>query len=130
LSIGCAFKRIQCTPDLLLNDITGSSIFNPKITDIQLLPGPLRAQIGLAGEINRAAPRAQAALLEAMGEGKVTADGTNYELTPPFFLIATQNPIDHEGTFPLPEAQLDRFIVRLSLGYPGFEEEIALLQRL
>jgi MoxR-like ATPase len=129
-SIGCQFKRIQCTPDLLPNDITGSSIFNPKTTEFEFRPGPLFAQIVLADEINRATPRAQAALLEAMAERKVTADGNNYELTPPFFLIATQNPIDHEGTFPLPEAQLDRFLVRLSLGYPQFENEVSMLQRL
>jgi MoxR-like ATPase len=129
-SIGCDFKRIQCTPDLLPNDITGSSIFNPKTTEFEFRPGPLFAQIVLADEINRATPRAQAALLEAMAERKVTADGNNYELTPPFFLIATQNPIDHEGTFPLPEAQLDRFLVRLSLGYPQFENEVSMLQRL
>jgi MoxR-like ATPase len=129
-SIGCDFKRIQCTPDLLPNDITGSSIFNPKTTEFEFRAGPLFAQIVLADEINRATPRAQAALLEAMAERKVTADGNNYELTPPFLLIATQNPIDHEGTFPLPEAQLDRFLVRLSLGYPQFEHEVAMLQRL
>jgi MoxR-like ATPase len=129
-SIGCTFKRIQCTPDLLPNDITGSSIFNPKTTEFEFRPGPLFAQIVLADEINRATPRAQAALLEAMAERQVTADGTNYELTPPFLLIATQNPIDHEGTFPLPEAQLDRFLVRLRLGYPQFENEVSMLQRL
>lgn len=129
-SIGCSFKRIQCTPDLLPNDITGSSVFNPKTTEFEFRPGPLFAQIVLADEINRATPRSQAALLEAMAEGKVTADGTNYELMPPFLLIATQNPIDHEGTFPLPEAQLDRFLVRLKLGYPLFESEIAMLGRL
>ncbi|HEY4417778.1 MAG TPA: MoxR family ATPase [Verrucomicrobiae bacterium] len=129
-SVGCDFKRIQCTPDLLPNDITGSSIFNPKTTEFEFRPGPLFSQILLADEINRATPRAQAALLEAMAERKVTADGVNYELTPPFFLIATQNPIDHEGTFPLPEAQLDRFLVRLSLGYPQFENEVSMLQRL
>jgi MoxR-like ATPase len=129
-SVGCSFKRIQCTPDLLPNDITGSSIFNPKTTEFEFRAGPLFAQIVLADEINRATPRAQAALLEAMAERKVTADGNNYELTPPFFLIATQNPIDHEGTFPLPEAQLDRFLVRLSLGYPQFENEVSMLQRL
>ncbi len=129
-SIGCEFKRIQCTPDLLPNDITGSSIFNPKTTEFEFRPGPLFAQIVLADEINRATPRAQSALLEAMAERKVTADGQNYALTPPFFLIATQNPVDHEGTFPLPEAQLDRFLVRLSLGYPQFENEVAMLQRL
>jgi MoxR-like ATPase len=129
-SVGCQFKRIQCTPDLLPNDITGSSIFNPKTTEFEFRPGPLFAQIVLADEINRATPRAQAALLEAMAERKVTADGNNYALTPPFLLIATQNPVDHEGTFPLPEAQLDRFLVRLSLGYPQLENEVSMLQRL
>jgi MoxR-like ATPase len=129
-SVGCDFKRIQCTPDLLPNDITGSSVFNPKTTEFEFRPGPLFAQIVLADEINRATPRAQSALLEAMAERKVTADGNNYELTPPFLLIATQNPIDHEGTFPLPEAQLDRFLIRLSLGYPQFEHEVSMLQRL
>src|SRR5580698_7000951 len=129
-TIGGSFKRIQCTPDLLPNDITGSSIFNPKTTDFEFRPGPIFSQILLADEINRATPRAQAALLEAMAERKVTADGVNYDLAPPFFLIATQNPIDHEGTFPLPEAQLDRFLVRLSLGYPQEASEIAMLQRL
>jgi MoxR-like ATPase len=129
-SLGCVFKRIQCTPDLLPNDITGSSIFNPKNAEFEFRPGPLFAQIVLADEINRATPRAQSAFLEAMAERKVTADGVNYNLEPPFFLIATQNPIDHEGTFPLPEAQLDRFLVRLSLGYPQEAFEIAMLQRL
>src|SRR3984957_18328699 len=129
-SLGCTFKRIQCTPDLLPNDITGSSIFNPKTADFEFRPGPLFAQIVLADEINRATPRAQSALLEAMAESKVTSDGVNYDLAPPFFLIATQNPIDHEGTFPLPEAQLDRFLMRLKLGYPSNEEEISMLQRL
>lgn len=129
-SIGCSFKRIQCTPDLLPNDITGSSIFNPKTTEFEFRQGPLFAQIVLADEINRATPRAQSALLEAMAERKVTADGVNYDLTPPFLLIATQNPIDHEGTFPLPEAQLDRFLIRLSLGYPEKEAEMSMLHRL
>jgi MoxR-like ATPase len=129
-SLGCTFKRIQCTPDLLPNDITGSSIFNPKTAEFEFRPGPVFAQIVLADEINRATPRAQSALLEAMAERKVTADGVNYDLAPPFFLIATQNPIDHEGTFPLPEAQLDRFLTRLSLGYPAETDEIAMLHRL
>lgn len=128
-TIGGSFKRIQCTPDLLPNDITGSSIFNPKTTDFEFRAGPLFAQILLADEINRATPRSQAALLEAMAERAVTVDGNRYDLPPPFFLIATQNPVDHEGTFPLPEAQLDRFLVRLSLGYPGLDQEIAMLQR-
>jgi MoxR-like ATPase len=129
-SLGCVFKRIQCTPDLLPNDITGSSIFNPRTADFEFRPGPIFAQILLADEINRATPRAQSALLEAMAERKITSDGVNYDLAPPFFLIATQNPIDHEGTFPLPEAQLDRFLIRLSLGYPDNEQEISMLQRL
>lgn len=129
-SVGCSFKRIQCTPDLLPNDITGSSVFNPKTTAFEFRAGPLFAQTVLADEINRATPRAQSALLEAMAEQKVTVDGVNYDLTPPFFLIATQNPIDHEGTFPLPEAQLDRFLVRMSMGYPRFESELVMLQRL
>ena len=129
-SIGCRFKRIQCTPDLLPNDITGTSIFNPKTTEFEFRKGPLFAQIALADEINRATPRAQSALLEAMAERKVTADGVNYPLDPPFLLIATQNPIDHEGTFPLPEAQLDRFLIRLSLGYPEPSHEVAMLQRM
>jgi MoxR-like ATPase len=128
-TIGGSFKRVQCTPDLLPNDITGSSIFNPKTTDFEFRAGPLFAQIVLADEINRATPRSQAALLEAMAERAVTVDGARYELPPPFFLIATQNPIDHEGTFPLPEAQLDRFLVRLTLGYPGLDQEVAMLQR-
>lgn len=129
-SVGCTFKRLQCTPDLLPNDITGASIFNPKSTEFEFRAGPLFAQIVLADEINRATPRSQSALLEAMAERKVTVDGTNYELKRPFLLIATQNPIDHEGTFPLPEAQLDRFLVRLSLGYPSHEEEGRMMERL
>lgn len=128
-SVGCTFKRIQCTPDLLPTDITGASIFNPKTTDFEFRPGPIFAQIVLADEINRTTPRTQAALLEAMSEGQVTVDGHNYILKPPFLIIATQNPIDHEGTFPLPEAQLDRFMVRLSLGYPAGDEESKMLER-
>src|SRR5438477_708603 len=100
-SVGCSFKRVQCTPDLLPNDITGASVFNPKTTEFEFRPGPLFAAIVLADEINRATPRTQAALLEAMSERQITVDGTNYPLDRPFFLIATQNPIDHEGTFPL-----------------------------
>jgi MoxR-like ATPase len=129
-SVGGTFKRLQCTPDLLPGDITGASIFNPKTAEFEFRPGPLFAQTILADEINRATPRAQSALLEAMAERQVTADGVNYELRRPFFLIATQNPIDHEGTFPLPEAQLDRFLMRLSLGYPGLAEEDRMLERL
>src|SRR5215475_6438494 len=129
-SVGCTFKRVQCTPDLLPNDITGASIFNPKTTEFEFRAGPLFAQIVLADEINRTTPRTQAALLEAMAERRVTVDGETYLLEPPFLLIATQNPVDHEGTFPLPEAQLDRFLVRLSLGYPNEEEEGKMLELL
>jgi MoxR-like ATPase len=129
-SVGCTFKRVQCTPDLLPNDITGASIFNPKTTEFEFRAGPLFAQIVLADEINRTTPRTQAALLEAMAERRVTVDGETYLLDPPFLVIATQNPIDHEGTFPLPEAQLDRFLVRLSLGYPSKEEEGKMLEML
>jgi MoxR-like ATPase len=121
-SVGATFKRVQCTPDLLPTDITGCSIFNQKTTEFEFRPGPIFAQIVLADEINRATPRTQAALLEAMGERKVSVDGTTFDLTPPFLVIATQNPVDHEGTFPLPEAQLDRFLIRLNLGYPTAEE--------
>lgn len=128
-SVGCAFKRVQCTPDLLPNDITGASIFNPKTTEFEFRPGPIFAQIVLADEINRTTPRTQAALLEAMAERMVTVDNDTYELERPFLVIATQNPVDHEGTFPLPEAQLDRFLVRLSLGYPSREEEGKMLER-
>ncbi len=128
-SVGCSFKRIQCTPDLLPSDITGTSVFHPGTSEFEFRPGPLFAQIVLADEINRATPRAQSALLEAMAERKVTADGTDHPLEPPFLLMATQNPIDHEGTFPLPEAQLDRFLIRLGLGYPGARDEEALLSR-
>jgi MoxR-like ATPase len=128
-SVECVFRRIQCTPDLLPNDITGASIFNPKTVEFEFRPGPLFGQVILADEINRATPRTQSALLEAMAEQQVTADGKVYPLTAPFFLMATQNPIDHEGTFPLPEAQLDRFLMRLSIGYPEFSDELTLLQR-
>src|SRR5262249_6629230 len=129
-SIGCTFKRVQCTPDLLPTDITGVSIFNQKTAELEFPAGPIFAQIVLADEINRTTPRTQSALLEAMGERRVTVDGQTYSLKPPFFVIATQNPIDHEGTFPLPEAQLDRFLVRLSLGYPSIDEEGKMLERM
>lgn len=129
-SIGCTFKRLQCTPDLLPTDVTGVSIFNQKTAEFEFRPGPIFAQTVLADEINRATPRTQSALLEAMAERRVTADGNTYTLKPPFLVIATQNPIDQEGTFPLPEAQLDRFLIRLSLGYPTLDEEGRLLQRL
>jgi MoxR-like ATPase len=129
-SVGCVFKRVQCTPDLLPTDITGVSVFNQKTTEFEFRPGPIFAQILLADEINRTTPRTQSALLEAMAERRVTVDGQGYTLKPPFLVLATQNPIDHEGTFPLPEAQLDRFLIRLSLGYPSLEEEGKMLERL
>src|SRR5215218_1786844 len=129
-SVGCTFKRLQCTPDLLPSDVTGVSIFNQKTSEFEFRPGPVFAQTLLADEINRATPRTQAALLEAMAERRVSVDGQTYVLKPPFLVIATQNPVDQEGTFPLPEAQLDRFLVRLSLGYPTLEEEGKMLTRL
>ncbi len=129
-SVGCTFKRIQCTPDLLPTDVTGVSVFNQKTAEFEFRPGPIFAQTLLADEINRATPRTQSALLEAMAERRVTVDGQGYNLKPPFLVIATQNPIDHEGTFPLPEAQLDRFLIRLALGYPSIDEESKMLQRL
>lgn len=129
-SVGCVFKRLQCTPDLLPTDVTGVSIFNQKTAEFEFRPGPIFSQTLLADEINRATPRTQSALLEAMAERRVSADGNTYTLKPPFLVIATQNPIDQEGTFPLPEAQLDRFLVRLGLGYPTIEEEGRMLQRL
>jgi MoxR-like ATPase len=129
-SVGCQFKRIQCTPDLLPTDVTGASIFNQKTVEFEFRPGPIFAQVVLADEINRTTPRTQAALLEAMAESRVTVDGTTHQLGPPFLVIATQNPVDHEGTFPLPEAQLDRFLLRFSLGYPTLEEELKMLEML
>lgn len=129
-SVGCSFKRIQCTPDLLPTDVTGASIFNPKTTDFEFRPGPIFGQIVLADEINRATPRTQAALLEAMAESRVTVDGVTHTLEKPFLVIGTQNPVDHEGTFPLPEAQLDRFLVRFSLGYPSLDQELKMLEML
>jgi MoxR-like ATPase len=129
-SVGCSFKRIQCTPDLLPTDVTGSSIFNQKTAEFEFRAGPLFAQVVLADEINRTTPRTQAALLEAMAESRVTVDGVTHRLGPPFLVIATQNPVDHEGTFPLPEAQLDRFLMRFSLGYPTLDEELKMLELL
>jgi MoxR-like ATPase len=129
-SVGCTFKRLQCTPDLLPTDVTGVSIFNQKTGEFEFRPGPIFAQTLLTDEINRATPRTQSALLEAMAERRVSVDGQTYTLKPPFLVIATQNPIDQEGTFPLPEAQLDRFLVRLSLGYPTRDEENRMLERL
>lgn len=130
LSIGCSFKRIQCTPDLLPTDVTGASVFNPKEVQFEFRPGPVFTQILLADEINRATPRSQAALLEAMAEARVSVDGVTHVLEQPFLVIATQNPIDHEGTFPLPEAQLDRFLMKFSLGYPSLDDELRMLELL
>ena len=129
-SIGCKFKRVQCTPDLLPTDVTGTSIFNQKTAEFEFRPGPVFTQVLLADEINRATPRTQASLLEAMAEARVTVDGTTHALEKPFLVIATQNPVDHEGTFPLPEAQLDRFLMRFNLGYPSMEEEMRMLDML
>jgi MoxR-like ATPase len=127
-SLGCSFRRIQFTPDLLPSDITGLSIYNQKTQEFEFRPGPLLAQIVLADEINRATPRTQSALLEAMQERQVTVDGRTLPLARPFFVLATQNPIELEGTFPLPEAQVDRFFMRLKLGYPSLEEENIILK--
>ena len=129
-SLGINFKRIQCTPDLLPNDITGVSIFNQKSGEFEFKPGPIFVNILLADEINRATPRTQAALLEAMQEQQVTVDGVTRDLPRPFLVLATQNPIEYEGTFPLPEAQLDRFLMRLSVGYPSRMEERQILVNL
>jgi MoxR-like ATPase len=129
-SVGCSFKRVQCTPDLLPTDVTGASIFNQKTTEFEFRAGPIFSQVVLADEINRATPRTQAALLEAMAERSVSVDGVTHQLAPPFLVVATQNPVDHEGTFPLPEAQLDRFLMRFSLGYPTMEQELQMLDRL
>lgn len=128
-SVGCQLKRIQCTPDLLPSDVTGVSVFNPKTTQFEFRPGPIFSQIVLADEINRTTPRTQSALLEAMAEHQVSVEGETRPLPQPFLVMATQNPIDHEGTFPLPEAQLDRFLMRFRLGYPSLEEELEMLGR-
>jgi MoxR-like ATPase len=128
-SLHASFKRIQCTPDLLPSDITGGAIYDQREQRFEFRPGPLFAQIVLVDEINRASPRTQSSLLEAMAEGQVTSDGQTHTLPRPFFLIATQNPIEMAGTFPLPEAQLDRFLVSLNLGYPGYMDEISILER-
>jgi MoxR-like ATPase len=129
-SLGLSFKRLQCTPDLLPNDITGVSVFNQGTGEFEFRPGPAFVHLLLADEINRATPRTQSALLEAMGEGQVSADGVTYPLNRPFLVLATQNPIEYEGTFPLPEAQLDRFLLKLSLGYPSPEDESQILLNL
>ena len=128
-SLGCSFQRIQFTPDLLPSDVTGLSWFNQKQQEFEFRPGPIMHQVILADEINRATPRTQSALLEAMQERQVTADGVTRPLPRPFLVLATQNPVELEGTFPLPEAQIDRFMLTLRLGYPGQEEENAMLER-
>lgn len=126
-SIGAHFSRIQFTPDMLPSDVTGISMFNQKTREFEFRPGPIMAQIVLADEINRATPKTQAALLEAMEERQVTVDGATYRMESPFLILATQNPIEYEGTFPLPEAQLDRFLLRIQLGYPNPAEELVML---
>jgi MoxR-like ATPase len=127
-SIGCTFKRIQFTPDMLPSDVTGVSIFNQKTSEFEFRPGPVISQIVLTDEINRATPKTQAALLEAMEEKQITVDGVTHLLPEPFMVLATQNPIEYEGTFPLPEAQMDRFLLRISLGYPANRDEVRMLE--
>jgi len=128
-SLGCTFSRIQFTPDMLPSDVTGVSIFNQVSREFEFRPGPIMAQIVLADEINRATPKTQAALLEAMEERQITVDGATRPLPRPFLVLATQNPIEYEGTFPLPEAQVDRFLMRLRLGYPATLDEVRVLER-
>jgi len=128
-SLGCSYHRIQCTPDLLPSDITGTYIFNQKTSDFEFRPGPIMAQIVLTDEINRTTPRTQSALLEAMQERQVTAEGETKLLPRPFMVLATQNPIEQEGTFPLPEAQLDRFLIKIKIGYPSVEDDKLILSR-
>jgi MoxR-like ATPase len=126
-TLGCNFRRIQFTPDMLPSDITGVSIFNQRNREFEFRPGPLLANIILADEINRATPKTQSALLEAMEEKQISVDGITHPLPPPFIVMATQNPIEYEGTFPLPEAQMDRFFMKISLGYPLLQEEISII---
>ena len=126
-SLGCKFRRIQFTPDMLPSDVTGISVFNQKTREFEFRPGPVMAQIVLTDEINRATPKTQSALLEAMEERQLTVDGVTYPMERPFLVLATQNPIEYEGTFPLPEAQLDRFMLRVHLGYPSSQDEITML---
>ena len=127
-SIGCEFRRIQFTPDLLPSDVSGVSVYNQQSGDFQFRPGPIMSQVVLADEINRATPKTQSALLEAMEELQVTGDGVTHHLEHPFIVFATQNPIEYEGTFPLPEAQLDRFLLMITLGYPTPEQELAIVE--
>jgi len=128
-SVGVDFKRIQFTPDLLPSDVTGVSIYNSKTLQFEFRPGPIMGNIILADEVNRTSPKTQSALLEGMEEGNVTVDGKTMSLPKPFFVMATQNPIEYEGTYPLPEAQLDRFLLKIKIGYPSYEEEIEVLNR-
>jgi MoxR-like ATPase len=128
-SMGCSFKRIQFTPDLLPSDVTGVSIYNQKTNEFEFRPGPIVAQVVLADEINRATPKTQASLLESMEERQITVDGVTYAQPEPFVVLATQNPIEYEGTFPLPESQLDRFMLRIGLGYPDRNDELDVLER-
>jgi MoxR-like ATPase len=128
-TFGGTFKRIQFTPDLLPSDVTGVAVYNQRTSTFEFRPGPIFAHVVLADEINRATPKTQSALLEAMEERQVSVDGTTYPLPEPFLVLATQNPVEYEGTFPLPEAQLDRFLLRLRIGYPSREDELALLER-
>jgi len=128
-SVGVDFKRIQFTPDLLPSDVTGVSIYNSKSLQFEFRPGPIMGNIILADEVNRTSPKTQSALLEGMEEGNVTVDGKTMSLPKPFFVMATQNPIEYEGTYPLPEAQLDRFLLKIKIGYPSYEEEIEVLNR-
>ncbi|WP_420486165.1 AAA family ATPase [Gottfriedia acidiceleris] len=129
-SVNANFRRIQFTPDLLPSDVTGVSIYNPKEMEFQFHPGPLMGNIILADEINRTSPKTQSALLEGLEEASITIDGITYELAKPFFVMATQNPIEYEGTYPLPEAQLDRFLLKMTMGYPTIDEELEILNRL
>lgn len=128
-SVHASFKRIQCTPDLLPGDITGGAIYNQREQKFEFVPGPIFGNIVLVDEINRASPRTQSSLLESMAEGQVTSDGFTHTLPQPFFILATQNPVEMAGTFPLPEAQLDRFLVTLNLGYPSYDDEVGILER-
>lgn len=128
-STGCSFRRLQFTPDLLPSDITGTYIYNQKTADFEFRPGPIMAQIVLVDEINRATPKTQSALLECMEERQVTVEGVTYPMPRPFLVMATQNPIEYEGTFPLPEAQLDRFLMRINLGYPSASSEVSIIER-
>lgn len=129
ISLGCKFTRIQCTPDLLPTDVTGTTIFNQKSSEFEFHPGPIFSELILTDEINRATPRTQSALLEAMAEKQVTVDGVTRPMSSPFMVVATQNPVEHEGTFPLPEAQLDRFLMKIRVGYPTLEQENIILEK-